>query len=89
MRDRIRRRIAIGLLMLAPLIGTTFAPGCLETALLAANPCGTVLSNCTPDQWYALIWPVVTAPDYDRDPSCTIPYLCGPPFSTIGAVSGT
>ena len=49
-----RRRIIVALLMAAPLVGTTFAPGCLETALLAANPCGTVL-NCPPETWYAVI----------------------------------
>ncbi len=77
MRKTTRRLIAAVLLMLAPLVGTTFAPGCVETALLAVNPCGTVLENCTPQEWYELIWPIVNAPDYERDPSCSIPYACG------------
>jgi hypothetical protein len=46
------------------------------------NPCGTILSNCDPTDWWTIIWPVIEAPNYDRDPSCTIPYLCGEPWST-------
>lgn len=87
MRKTTKRRAAIALLMLAPLIGTTFASGCLETTLLALNPCGTVLSNCTPEQWFTLVWPVIEAPNYERDPSCTIPYMCGSPW--IPASPGT
>ena len=73
-----KRRVAVSMLMLAPLLaGTVLSSGCLETALLAANPCGTIFKNCTPDTWYAVIWPVIEAPNYDKDPSCTIPFGCG------------
>jgi hypothetical protein len=90
MLGKTRRRLAILLLMALPLAGTVMASGCLETALLALNPCGTVLKNCTPETWYALVWPVIEAPNYDRDPSCTIPYGCGPWFGTAGSgISGT
>jgi len=86
MSKRTQRRVATMMLMLAPLIGTTFAPGCLETTLLALNPCGTVLKNCTPEAWYALIWPILEVPDYERDPSCTMPYGCGPWFGEAQSI---
>ncbi len=76
MRHTLKCRIVFALLLAAPLVGTTLAPGCVETGLLALNPCGTVL-NCSPESYYATIWPLITAPDYERDPSCTIPYGCG------------
>ena len=71
-----KRRIATMLLMLAPLTATTFAPGCLETALLAANPCGTIL-NCDPDFWQFTVYPALTVPNWELDPSCVIPGACG------------
>ncbi len=83
-----KRRIAVALLMFAPLTATTLEMGCVETALVAANPCGTIL-NCDPTIWYELIWPVITAPDYERDPTCTIPGGCGPWFGDQTTFLGT
>lgn len=77
MLAKLRHRVIVRILVVAPLLaGTVYGPSCLETTLLALNPCGTVL-DCDPADYYAIIWPVITAPDYDRDPSCTIPYACG------------
>ena len=45
-------------------------PSC-ETVLTTVNPCGTIFGFCQPtdiDRMFADI------PDYDLDPSCTIPY---------------
>ena len=45
-------------------------PSC-KTALTTVNPCGTIFGFCEPtdiDRMFADI------PDYDLDPSCTIPY---------------
>ncbi|MBN1345550.1 MAG: hypothetical protein JXQ73_22850 [Phycisphaerae bacterium] len=81
-----KHRIAVMLLIVAPLIATTFSSStCMETTLLALNPCGTVL-DCSPADWFSVVWPVVEAPNYDRDPSCTIPFLCGSPW---GGLTGT
>lgn len=92
MSHKLGQRIAVALLMIAPLaVGTTLASmGCMETALMAVNPCGTVFSNCTPDDWYRwIVWPTVTYPDYDRDPSCTIPYACGDWFGNAADMGAT
>jgi len=80
-----KHRLAVGLLIVAPLIaGTTVGMNCLETFLLSVTPCGTVLTNCTPDDWVQMIWPILTVPDYERDPSCTVPYGCGTWTGTDG-----
>jgi len=79
------------LLLVGPLaVGTTLNVGCLETFLSAVNPCGTVLANCEPADWYRwIVWPFVEYPDYERDPSCTIPYACGDWFGDAGTRGAT
>ncbi len=43
------------------------------------NPC-IVLATCTPEEFDILNNPI---PDFENDPSCTIPGACGdPPFPT-------
>ncbi len=38
------------------------------------NPCGTLLANCTAEELDTLRFSV---PDFQNDPSCTIPGACG------------
>lgn len=49
---------------------------CLGKVVRNVNPCGTVL-NCDPIE-YDLLW--ADFPDFERDPTCTIPGLCGGVF---------
>ena len=68
----VTRRVFVGL---ATLTGCTFATGLLpscETALTTVNPCGSVFGFCDPQDLDLLFADV---PDYDLDPSCTIPYF--------------
>ena len=50
--------------------------GCTNT-LLSLTPCGTILAGCTPGDWANLIFPYLDLPDFQADPSCTIPGACG------------
>ncbi len=86
-----KQRVAALVLLFAPLAaGTVVGASCAETALMAINPCGTVLSNCTANDWYRLmVWPYVNWPDYGRDPSCIIPYGCGDWFGNAATQGRT
>jgi hypothetical protein len=56
--------------------GTVLDNGCINT--LASLPiCGSVLTFCTPADQVNLLWPLLTTPDYNSDPSCSIPLACG------------
>jgi len=55
--------------------GTAFDNGCINT--VASIPfCGTILTFCTPADQLNLFLPSLTIPDYETDPSCTIPLGC-------------
>ena len=62
---------------LAATAGCVYASGCMQTAALSLNPCGTLFAFCTADDWLRAIDPLVTYPDFELDPSCTMPYQCG------------
>lgn len=51
--------------------GTVFQlfPSC-ERILTTVNPCGTIFGFCSPSDLDALF---TTIPDYDYDPTCTVP----------------
>jgi hypothetical protein len=75
---RRHRRIKKALLSLSVMLGggTVMADGCLNT-LASINLCGTVLTFCTPADQLNLFLPYLTLPDFNTDPSCTIPLGCG------------
>lgn len=55
--------------------GTMLDNGCINT--VASLPiCGTVLTFCTPTDQLNLFFPMLDLPNYDWDPSCTIPMGC-------------
>lgn len=69
--------------------GALVQVGCAKTIGANINPCGTLLSTqyCDPAAWDLLF---VHAQDWERDPTCTIPTLCGPwPASGTGTTTGT
>ncbi len=71
---RIRKSMAGLTVMLAG--GTLFADGCLNT--VASLPiCGGLLTFCTPTDQLLLFFPVLEVPDFEADPGCTIPGVCG------------
>ena len=39
--------------------------------------CGSVLTFCEPSDQISLFFPILEFPDYDADPSCSIPLNCG------------
>ena len=56
--------------------GTVLSTSCMNT--VASIPlCGTVFHWCTPADQLNLFLPVIDVPDYDTDPSCTLPMGCG------------
>ncbi len=56
--------------------GMVLGNGCINT--LASVPiCGTVLTFCTPQDQLNLMYPMLDLPNFDWDPSCTIPLGCG------------
>jgi hypothetical protein len=75
MRSRIIRAIMFGALSAT---ATLYGVGsCVGEQLWRFNPCGTILSTniCTPSSWYARLF---DAPDWNVDPTCPIPFQCGP-----------
>ncbi len=56
--------------------GSVLGSGCINT-LASINLCGTVFTFCTPVDQLNLLYPLLEVPDYDADPSCTIPLGCG------------
>lgn len=74
------RRLGLRLLLVMMVLGcgSLYQQGCYESTLLAANPCGTVLGICGPEDWLRAVFPAITIPSYEIDPSCTIPFTCGP-----------
>jgi len=67
------------------LAGSLFDIGCVGKVANNFNPCGTIL-NCDPAE-YDLIM-MDTVPDWDLDPTCTIPGMCGDgifPFDSSGS----
>ena len=56
--------------------GTVLSNGCINT--LASLPiCGGILTFCTPGDQLTLLYPMLEIPDFNADPSCTIPLGCG------------
>jgi hypothetical protein len=56
--------------------GSVLGSGCMNT-LASINLCGTVFTFCTPTDQLNLLFPMLELPDFDTDPSCTIPLGCG------------
>ena len=73
------RKVGLKLALTAGLVtgGTLYAGGCYQDLLVSVNPCGTVFAFCTPGDWLRAIDPVIEYPDYELDPSCTMPFRCG------------
>lgn len=65
------------------LLGVT-CQGVGEKLVNNVNPCGTIL-NCNPAE-YDLV--TTDFPDYDKDPTCTIPGQCGTVWPSLIGGSG-
>ncbi len=78
-----KRQSGLRVLMCA----TTLAAGgyalgvgsCAQKVANNVNPCGTIFSTqfCDPVAWQNMVADI-TPQDWGRDPTCTIPGLCGP-----------
>lgn len=87
------RRIRLQTVMLTTTValgsGWLFQAGCITTLAKNFNPCGTIL-NCDPAEYDLMMndWP-----DWDLDPTCTIPGQCGGVFpyggGGLGGTAGT
>ena len=67
--------------------GTVLSNGCINT--LASLPiCGGILTFCTPADQLNLLYPMLEVPDFDTDPSCTIPLGCDSSDLFSGAAPG-
>lgn len=75
---RKHKRLKKAMLGITVMLGgsTVMADGCINT-LASVNLCGTVLTFCTPADQLNLFFPYLQVPDYETDPSCTIPLGCG------------
>lgn len=68
-----RKLVGLGLLAAG---SSLFANNCINFA--ASLPiCGGVLTFCSPADQINLLWPLLQTPDFNADPSCTIPLGCG------------
>jgi hypothetical protein len=85
-RQKIAKRVVLGL-SIALAGGTLLDNGCINT--LASIPvCGTVLAFCTPQDQLNLMYGMLEVPNYDWDPSCTVPYGCGDGDLFVDGVPG-
>lgn len=92
---RMRQGWAKVMIVLMPLVGGTLLGTCYDTVTLV-NPCGGNLLTedvCSEQDWWNWTFAGRTAPDYDFDPSCTIPGQCGandlyPPNDPFGGGGG-
>lgn len=79
------RARAATLLLLSGTMTFQFGIGACTELSQFLNPCGTVFPDdiCTVQDLERLSGPI---PDFQNDPTCTIPYLCSddPPFGTFG-----
>ena len=89
-RQRAKRLMLAGVALMC---GFTFLyiPSC-KGILTTFDPCGTILGNCTPGTFDLLFADV---PDYNVDPTCTIPGGCTEagaawvdPFGQLGPGAG-
>lgn len=56
--------------------GTVLQSNCANIAY-SLPICGTVLTFCTPTDQLNVLFPLLEIPDFNADPSCTIPLGCG------------
>jgi len=74
-----KRSIAVRKLLTSAALGLSggvtllWIPSC-ETVLTTFNPCSTILEFCDENDIDLLFADV---PDYELDPTCTVPYLAG------------
>ncbi len=71
------RRFVGGLVAALLCGGTLLQVECIGKVVRNVNPCGTIL-NCDPKE-YDFMWQD-KFPDWDIDPTCTIPSMCGGVF---------
>lgn len=69
------KKVAFGLTVLLS-GGTVLDNGCMNT-VASINVCGTILTFCTPADQINLLFPYLEVPDFQTDPSCTVPLGCG------------
>lgn len=70
-----RKNVAIAASMM--LAGGTVFQGNCANALFSLPICGGVLTFCTPSDQLNILFPLLTTPDFNSDPTCTIPLGCG------------
>jgi len=81
-------QLGLALLVTATLTGPMGQFGCITAMAKNFNPCGTIL-NCDPYEWDIMMMDG-NFPDWDLDPTCTIPGSCGDgiyPYDADGTTS--
>lgn len=78
------KQAMIRLMIASSMLGTMFQLSCLNKVARNVNPCGTIIA-CDPIEW-DLLWH--DYPDWDIDPTCTIPGLCGGQWPPTGGGGG-
>ena len=85
--SRFLRRVLQAMLVLTAgtlmQVGSLSCTGMAEKVVNNVNPCGTIL-NCDPVEYDLL---TTDFPDWDLDPTCTIPGQCGTVWPTGGGTT--
>jgi len=56
--------------------GGTLLQGNCFNAVASLPICGGILTFCTPNDQLNVLFPLLTTPDFNADPTCTIPLGC-------------
>jgi len=88
MRQYRQWQLGLWLLVAAAFLGSMGQLGCVTAMAKSFNPCGTILA-CDPYEW-DLMMLNGNFPDWDLDPTCTVPGSCGDgiyPYDSDGTTS--
>jgi len=86
MRQWRKWQLGLWLLVAAAFLGSMSQLGCITAMAKNFNPCGTILV-CDPYEW-DLMMLGDNYPDWDLDPTCTVPGGCGNGVFPYGGEGG-
>ncbi len=72
-----KKRNRLAMAVAAFLAGGTVLQSNCANVIYSLPICGAVLTFCTPTDQLNILFPLLETPDFNADPTCTIPLGCG------------